>query len=119
MLRPLTSALLLLLWLGPGEVLAQAVLTATPAEVPAGGGAGHSRIQWKTADGTEAELVRVNEDGSLQSMGRAAVADIEVDLVSPGKRYEYRLMSVDGSGSPLAVLTVTGTYEVDPALNWK
>lgn len=110
--------ILIVLGLGAGDALGQAVLTATPVDVPAGGGAGYSTIEWRTLDGSNAELYKVGADGSLQLLSRSPGSEIDVDRVLPGTQTEYRLVRVD-DGSTLATATIVGTYEVDPSLNLK
>jgi hypothetical protein len=84
-----------------------AELTGTPNPVPAGPGAGTTRIEWNTGDDSEGRVYLRVGDEPEQLFSRGARGSQEATFITVGPTYEFRLYSGTDRGKLLASLEVT------------
>ena len=92
-------------------------INAIPNPVPAGTGAGTTRITWKTGDNSVGQ-VRVADPAQEGPEGLFAVGtegSQDAPWISPGSTCEFRLYTQSEPRKLLAKVTVTGSHETD----WK
>lgn len=92
----------------PAEAAGGPVITATPNPVPAGAGPGVTTIAWDTGgDGTIVDVYLSVDGGAEKLFATHSKDSKEIDWISAGPRYEFRLYPTGEHSKMLGSVKVT------------
>lgn len=92
-------------------------ITATPNPVPAGLGAGTTKISWRTGDNTVGQVYMSENGGPERLFARGTDGSTEAPWIGNGSTYVFRLYSTGEPRRLLASVEVRGTDEVARDIN--